>query len=111
MWGRRDNAPNHTIGHLLLLRNALGVGVGGGQQPPFGLRRLRGTADADEAAALQGHPWPGRGGTPAESPAAPPPNAPQPQKPQKHEKGQKKRKSLSRKLLPEAWDLLEDIFD
>ena len=106
MWGRRDNAPNHTIGHLLLLRNALGVGVGGGQQPPFGLRRLRGTADADEAAAVQGHPWPGRGGAPAESPAAPP----RPKSPKSTKKA-KKRKSLSRKLLSEAWDLLEDIFE
>ena len=40
----------------------------------------------------KGHPWPGRGGTPAERTTAPTPNAPQPQKPQRHEKGQKAQK-------------------
>ena len=39
---------------------------------------------------------------------APPP--PRPKSPKSTKKA-KKRKSLSRKLLSEAWDLLEDIFD
>jgi hypothetical protein len=47
---------------------------------------------------------------------APPPPRPMPHSPKspkspKSTKKAKKRKSLSRKLLSEAWDLLEDIFD
>jgi hypothetical protein len=41
---------------------------------------------------------------------APPPPRPMPHSPKSTKKA-KKRKSLSRKLLSEAWDLLEDIFD
>lgn len=44
---------------------------------------------------------------------APPPPRPMPHSPKspKSTKKAKKRKSLSRKLLSEAWDLLEDNFD
>jgi len=42
---------------------------------------------------------------------APPPPRPKSTKSTKSTKKAKKRKSLSRKLLSEAWDLLEDIFD
>ncbi len=41
---------------------------------------------------------------------APPPPRPMPNSPKSTKKA-KMRKSLSRKLLSEAWDLLEDIFD